>query len=133
MEKLGALSLIFLLCISAQAINQTAQQNAGAGEVPLNATSTPSIWERITAKTVEEVCLAEAKRTAGDYSWAVTGCRCKESGGEEVKDYECSIQTLQGKYNLTIECVKEEERCAYSSEFGSGSLTFEEIEKRYGR
>ena len=86
------------------------------------------LWAMIARPTVEKGCLAEAKRSAGNYAWGVKSCSCSQNESEESKFYNCSISAIDGEHPLTISCIKSEGSCLITSEQGQSRLTFRQLQ-----
>ncbi len=131
MEIAYAPFLLFLLCVAAsQTIDSKADTNIKEQETA-TVSGTDETWDKINRKTVEQVCLDEAKRYAGENSWAISGCGCEGTETTEIKEYSCTIKTIYKDFSLDISCYRNEEMCSYSSNQGSGTITFDQIEQRY--
>lgn len=92
-------------------------------------------WAMITNQNVEAACLSSAKNeavAAGYPESLVFSCACTPNEGSGAKAYSCSVSAADGAHMATIACVKSQQSCQISSEKGTYTYTFEEIEQMWG-
>ncbi|MFH1327879.1 MAG: hypothetical protein ABIH76_03385 [Candidatus Bathyarchaeota archaeon] len=147
MMKLPATIIVFLLlsCLGTNQIqNATNQvndsQDNGTIVDPQNQTIVPDnnatdidleFWMNITNDNVETACLNQAKNFAGAQAFAVTKCECEETVSEERKTYGCSIKTLDitQQYFANIDCFLLDNACMIQTNYGSQTITFEQLQE----
>jgi hypothetical protein len=90
------------------------------------------VWNGITTPRVEAACLNESETEAGSLAWAVQGCTCQETLGSGVKNYSCTVSTVEGDIPAQVSCVLAASTCSLTSSYGNGSLTFAQIQAELG-
>lgn len=83
-------------------------------------------WNAINTNVVEQECLVTAKAQTGMYS-SMQKCTCDETWMVGIKNYVCTITTLQGGIPVTISCVQAKRACTWSSAYWNGSMSFDQI------
>lgn len=98
-----------------QSINKTEQQ-----------------WNNISNAQAEKGCLKQAKKVATNegYSEAlVFSCKCVSQETSATKTYDCSVSAMDGSHDVSINCVKAQNKCIVISEQGTKVYNFDELEK----
>ncbi len=96
-----------------------------------NDARTEQLWAQITRQNAETACMQEARGFAVESGYpesVIFSCACKAEETKAVKQYACTIQALDGGHEASIRCIKEEKTCHITSEQGSVSYTFEQLE-----
>lgn len=140
--KIPATIIIFLLlsCLGTNQVQNstTNSQDNGIFVVAQNQTIEPdnastevdlTLWNNITKENVEEACLNQAKNFAGAQSWAVKNCKCDETATDNRKTYSCVIGTMDvtTKYFANIDCFLTDQNCMIQTNYGSQTITFEQL------
>ena len=137
MSKFIPAIIIFLLLTSCESLTLLNQTSVTDGDnVTIDQVDVPedATWAKITMDKVEEICLDEAKREAGRSAWAVKDCLCEELTSNGMKQYYCDVYTLDPSgtaYWVKLSCFLEGRTCNVQSNYGTETLTFEELEERY--
>ncbi|HEV8290171.1 MAG TPA: hypothetical protein VGQ00_04455 [Candidatus Norongarragalinales archaeon] len=101
----------------------------GSPEPTLTPQQAEDLWTIITLENVQKACLSEAKKAAGSNAWAVTSCSCDESVSTDEKTYACVVTAIDGKHSLNADCIKSRQQCIVTSERGTVSLSFQEVQR----
>lgn len=140
--KIPATIIIFLLlsCLGTNQVQNattpTNSQDNGTVVIPQNQTQQPeptevdlTLWNNITKENVEEACLNQAKNFAGAQAWAVKNCKCDETETDNRKTYVCVIGTMDVtmKYFANIDCFLSDKTCMIQTNYGSQTITFEQL------
>jgi hypothetical protein len=89
-------------------------------------------WDQITEEVVEDNCLNRAKEAAREASqptFLIFSCRCEVDETEERKSFYCTVNAADAQHPVTVACVKDKRECLVSSEQGTDSFTFDELEE----
>ncbi len=97
-----------------------------------NNTKIEQQWTGINQNQAEKGCLKQAKKVAvdGGYSESfVFNCKCAAEESADVKSYDCNVNALDGSHSVTILCIKTQNQCAVTSEQGTQSYNFDQLEQ----
>ncbi len=95
---------------------------------------TPKIeqqWASITNDQAQKGCLRQAKKVATDQGYSesvVFTCICTANENDQFKNYACSISAIDGSHKVTIDCIKTQNQCVVTSEQGTQSYNFDQLE-----
>ncbi|MBI5228070.1 hypothetical protein HY988_05765 [Candidatus Micrarchaeota archaeon] len=89
-------------------------------------------WASITKFQAEKGCLKQAKKIAvqqGASASFVFSCTCAAEENDQTKTYDCSVNAIDGSHKVGIMCVKTQNQCAVTSEAGTQSFNFDQLEQ----
>ena len=102
--------------------------------LPANATppdNTEQEWALISKNNVESACLSAAKKTAASSGYSemmVFGCACSAQESAGTKSYDCSVSAIDGQHPVSITCTKSSRTCSITSQQGSATYTFDQLQ-----
>ena len=124
------LSLIFS-CSFEQLMAPFTDSPSDASSDSGNSNLIESQWKIITLTNAESVCFSEAKKAAVAQGYSdslVFSCKCTASETNEIKSYSCVVSAVDGSHKVGIMCLKVQNQCAVSSEKGTQSYSFDQLE-----
>ncbi|MDO8554068.1 MAG: hypothetical protein Q7S22_04635 [Candidatus Micrarchaeota archaeon] len=89
-------------------------------------------WVGITRDQVEKGCLKLAKRAAVDSGYSegmVFNCNCNPQETPDTKIYDCNVNALDGSHSVAMRCIKTQNQCVVTSEQGTQSYNFDQLEQ----
>lgn len=105
------------------------------GEIPPPPPQSDAQWELITNQNVESACLEQSRREAQSQGYppgVVRDCACSGQQTQDTKNYECTISALDGSHAGSVSCSRISRTCTISSEFGTYTYTFDELQGMAG-
>ena len=88
------------------------------------------LWNALTVENVQAVCVAKAKEKAGSLAWGIKACYCSETSTPDGKKFACDIDTVAmlgtGNY-VDADCSLAAKKCDFDSNFGTDSITFDQM------
>jgi hypothetical protein len=94
-----------------------------------------ALWNNITESNVEAACLARAKEEAGTSAAMVYSCACEESISDGRKTYACDISTADPftQYFANIDCFLDAKACTVETNYGTATVTFQQLREWSGQ
>ena len=127
--------------LSGNNTSQTNQSNITNVETPpMNTTNqNPPVnehleqqWNLITKTEVESLCFKQAKIYAASQGYSeswVYDCKCNADESNNVKNYVCALNAVDGSHPLSVSCVKSQGICMLTIDGGSATYDFDSIEQ----